>query len=244
MVKESFRALSDFVGEAASILTKKVQIYGIQGDYVIILSDLGRELYLGYLQSVIEKHRNGKSWNGVLSIGDVQVTDRRTFEIAKEASESATRQAMTNDFKKLSELLATYFQTTKNHIPIYFTELESDMFSCFQKLGTYNSHRTLSFQEYILSHLALKSAMARAHLFLDLYGAHQLLGREDHLKLRQILNPSHSETEDWTLLVHMHPVLDKVFNRGISDPPISDPRGSEPARRKVAETTFLLMGED
>lgn len=194
-------------------------------------------MFLGFLLFVIEKHRTGKSWNGDLSIEDLEVVNRSTFEIAKEASARATRESMANDLKKLLELLKRHFQTTEGRLPVYFANLFSDIHDCLDHLDTYNSDITTEFQNHLLSHLALKSEMTRAHLFLDLYRVHQGLGKDDHKNLRNILT-SFGATGANSLVtaVEKHPVLKQVLSHGFN-PDTSTDKTSKNTTEKASVST-------
>lgn len=165
----SIQALAVFKQNKTNVLVDEVQIYINPHDIVLVLTELGRNLYLGFLWSVIRQHKREKSWNEILSIEDLQVQNGPVFEISKEALVDATSKSMAEDFKKLAELLMASFQKP-GLCPVYFDRLEDDLSRSFEKQGTCGlDQQTITFHRYLLSHLALKSAMARGHLWLDLY---------------------------------------------------------------------------
>lgn len=192
----------------------EVHIHGKAKDIVLVLTELGRNLYLGFLRFVIIQHKRGKSWNGILNIEDLQVRNGSVFEISKEALVDATQKSMAEDFKKLSELLKPFFQKP-GLCPAYFDHLEDDLSGSSKKLGTCASDlRTITFHKYLLSHLALKSAMARGHLWLDLYRVFQGLGRDDQHRVRHNLLCCGLK-QDWTTDIDKNPMLNGVYLEGL-----------------------------
>lgn len=207
------RKLADFLRVESNKLTEVVYICKESAETALDTTQLGRDLFLGYLCYMMEKHRAGKAWNGDFCIDDLQVMDGCIFRIAKDTTVHASRRAMAADMKKLVELLMQYYRTSSVSLPCYFTELQSDMENCFESLGQYNSVETMKFHKYLKSHLALKSAMARGHLFLDLYRIRLLISKVDFINLQAIIRSPEIEFF-WITEAKKHHILLKILDEG------------------------------
>lgn len=206
------RKLVDFLRFESKNLIEVVRFYEKSTETALDTTPLGRDLFLGYLRYMTKKHRAGKAWNGDFCIGDLEVMDGCIFEITKDTTVHASCQAMEADMKKLVEILVQFYQISPGSMPCYFAELQSDMYYCFESLGQYNSAKTVKFHKYLESHLALKSAMARSHLFLDLYRVRLSISKDDFQKLQNITRRS---ALFWISEAKKNCVLSKTLGEGV-----------------------------
>uniref|UniRef100_A0A0D9VB98 Uncharacterized protein n=1 Tax=Leersia perrieri TaxID=77586 RepID=A0A0D9VB98_9ORYZ len=206
--------LIDFLAQPHNKIVETIRVHDPKGELVACTTDLGRRLFLGFLMCVINEHKKGHSWCGEFTIHDLIVKYSSSFEISKIPSANASPHAMSEDMKQLADILQKHIRTSEGYLPGYFGTLYSDMRNCIGELSSFNSVKTIEFYKYLSSHLALKSAMTRGHLFLDLYRVHQAIGksaRKDLLFLLKAMSPE----EDWIGLTRKHPLLKKVSEYGV-----------------------------
>ncbi|KAL6846866.1 hypothetical protein ACP4OV_022719 [Aristida adscensionis] len=124
---------------------------------------------------------------------------------------------MANDMSQLADLLLKYYMS-EDCLPAYFKDLFGTMRGCLKDIETYNSDKTISFRKYLLSYLSLKTAMARGHLFLDLYRVRQGVGKDDYKELTDLLG-SMSTTTNWAdgVSKDKHPMLAEVYRFGVKE---------------------------
>lgn len=231
--------LADFLSVTSNKLIEVVQIYEKPIETALDTTQLGRDLFLGYLRYMMKKHRAGKAWGGDFCVDDLQVTDGCIFEITKDTIVDATRRAMEADMKQLAKLLVQYYETSSGSLPCYFTQLQSDMDNCFESLGQYNSGKTKKFHKCLESHLALKSAVARGHLFLDLYRVSLLISKVEFQNLQTFIR-SPEIVLVWTSQAKKHPVLRKTLGEGLDkeDTRPDSTTQSTPTKGKVYENNL------
>uniref|UniRef100_A0A0D3EZR2 Uncharacterized protein n=1 Tax=Oryza barthii TaxID=65489 RepID=A0A0D3EZR2_9ORYZ len=235
----SIVSLRYFLGQARNKLVETARIYDPNGSLVADSTNLGRRVFLGFLVYIINQHKDGRSWCGDFSIDDLLVRNESTFGITKVASSHASCKAMAEDLKQLTEILEKHFRTAQGQVPGYFIKLFSDLKESAQELGQYNSEKTSKFHKYLSSHLALRSAMSRRHLFMDLFRAYQLLGKTAKKDLISLLGTMFPE-DKWLHKVRKHQMFIKVSEYGIVEGDADKASNSQDQKKKRSYSGDLL----
>lgn len=215
------------------------RIYDPNGSLVADSTKLGRRVFLGFLIYIINQHKDGRSWCGEFSIDDLLVRNESTFGITKAASSHASCKAMAKDLKQLAKILEKHFRTAQGQVPGYFIKLFSELKESAGELGQYNSEKTRKFHKYLSSHLALRSAMSRRHLFMDLFRAYQLLGKTAKKDLISLLGSMFPEDE-WLDQVDKHQMFIKVSEYGIVEGDADKASNSQDQKKKRSYSGDLL----
>ncbi|XP_066371921.1 uncharacterized protein [Miscanthus floridulus] len=173
----STKTLEDFLREQGSLVSMK-SIF--DGNFELcVASDIGMMLAHGFLVYVLNIHKQGRSWNGGFSTGDMVVENCFKCRITKISTQGKSH-CRAADLHKIAEIFKSMF-TNNEGMALYFDVLQKDLHEASNVEVEVKWYR-----EYIVSHPALKSSIARYNLECALHHAATSFRSKDGL-VRSIL---------------------------------------------------------
>ncbi|KAF7010738.1 hypothetical protein CFC21_025112 [Triticum aestivum] len=140
----------------------------------------GRRVGKGYVDDIIENHRNHRSWNGEFELSDMVIINGK-FRILKSAEATATSDTMCKDFLKLIDLLFNRYELPnaegKPTPPAYFDIFHQEVMTMMSLYDDPEPQKFRAFQRYLSHHPAFKAPWVRSALFGDVWRVIQALPR-------------------------------------------------------------------
>ncbi|XP_051192738.1 uncharacterized protein [Lolium perenne] len=154
---ESIESFSEFIKLPGNEVVMDQTIF--QGPNSVVIqkkTDIGRLALCSYIQEICQKHADGDSWDGQLSLEDFKVFNKKVFKICRRSCGFCTHLSTSRDYEKFAmDFLKLYGNSA------FIKVLINDM-KTFIRVEEYNDAAAREFRFRMMTHFAGKSSVLRA----------------------------------------------------------------------------------
>jgi hypothetical protein len=204
--KCSIESFSEFIKLPGNEVVMDQTIF--QGPNSVVIqkkTDIGRLALCSYIQEICQKHADGDSWDGQLSLEDFKVFNKKVFKICRRSCGFCTHLSTSRDYEKFAmDFLKLYGNSA------FIKVLINDM-KTFIRVEEYNDAAAREFRFRMMTHFAGKSSVLRALIFVEFFRGIRLLKHQSRGSVALALS---RQLVAWLRKAKDNPVLLKLYNHG------------------------------
>ncbi|KAM0922468.1 hypothetical protein ACQ4PT_006005 [Festuca glaucescens] len=201
---ESMESFSEFIKLPGNEIILDQTIF--QGPNSVVIqkkTDIGLLALCSYLQQMCQKHADGDSWDGQLSLEDFKVFNKKVFKICRRSCGFSTHLSTSRDYERFAmDFLKLYGNSA------FIKVLINDM-KTYIRVEEYNDAAAREFRFRMMTHFAGKSSVLIALIFVEFFRAIRLLKHNGRCSVALVLK---RRLVAWIRKAKGNPVLLNVYN--------------------------------